>query len=285
MKCEYCHQDNRSIAKFCKWCGKPLVSQNVLDRLVGLSEVKTQLKTIVDTYTYLRSRKDIGTVRLSVNAIIVGETGTGKTALAEIIRDYFFQHRIIDKPQLTMVDAVDYQRFVDQWDDNIFKARGGLLFFDNVQKLLPDKYSNQVNPLDKLFVEMDKWEDNPIVIIAGLPKGLDDFLESNPAVKNRFKYTFRLPTYNYKELCGIVHMELQRRYGITKFSEDAEKQLARYFKYQLKIKDIPSAMPMWPRRLPKTSSHPLSAVQAVPNRLRPTTSRATCPRNARSTRY
>ena len=237
MKCEYCHQDNRSIAKFCKWCGKPLVSQNVLDRLVGLSEVKTQLKTIVDTYTYLRSRKDIGTVRLSVNAIIVGETGTGKTALAEIIRDYFFQHRIIDKPQLTMVDAVDYQRFVDQWDDNIFKARGGLLFFDNVQKLLPDKYSNQVNPLDKLFVEMDKWEDNPIVIIAGLPKGLDDFLESNPAVKNRFKYTFRLPTYNYKELCGIVHMELQRRYGITKFSEDAEKQLARYFKYQLKIKD------------------------------------------------
>ena len=237
MKCEYCHQDNRSIAKFCKWCGKPLVSQNVLDRLVGLSEVKTQLKTIVDTYTYLRSRKDIGTVRLSVNAIIVGETGTGKTALAEIIRDYFFQHRIIDKPQLTMVDAVDYQRFVDQWDDNIFKARGGLLFFDNVQKLLPDKYSNQVNPLDKLFVEMDKWEDNPIVVIAGLPKGLDDFLESNPAVKNRFKYTFRLPTYNYKELCGIVHMELQRRYGITKFSEDAEKQLARYFKYQLKIKD------------------------------------------------
>ena len=237
MKCEYCHQDNRSIAKFCKWCGKPLVSQNVLDRLVGLSEVKSQLKTIVDTYTYLRSRKDIGTVRLSVNAIIVGETGTGKTALAEIIRDYFFQHRIIDKPQLTMVDAVDYQRFVDQWDDNIFKARGGLLFFDNVQKLLPDKYSNQVNPLDKLFVEMDKWDDSPIVIIAGLPKGLDDFLESNPAVKNRFKYTFRLPTYGYKELCGIVHMELQRKYGITRFSEEAEKQLARYFKYQLKIKD------------------------------------------------
>ena len=233
MICENCHKENRSIAKFCKWCGRPLASQNVLDHLVGLDEVKAQLKTIVDTYSYLRSRKDIAKVRLSVNAIIIGETGTGKTALAEILRDYFFQHKITEKAKLTMVDAVDYSRFVDKWDDNIKKARGGILFFDNVQKLLPDKYSNQVNPLDKLFVEMDKWDDNPIVIMAGLPKGLDDFLESNPAVKNRFKYMFRLPTPGYKELCDITKLDLQMKYGITTFSPEADK----HFKYQIKTKD------------------------------------------------
>ena len=237
MICEHCHKENRSIAKFCKWCGKPLVNQNVLDKLVGLTEVKGQLKTIVDTYTYLHSRKDIVQVRLSVNAIIIGETGTGKTALAEIIRDYFYQHKIIEKPKLTIVDAVDYSRFVDKWDDNIKKAKNGILFFDNVQKLLPDKYSNQVNPLDKLFVEMDKWEDNPIVVIAGLPKGLDDFLESNPAVKNRFKYTFRLPSPGFQELCDITKLALRVRYGITAFSPEADNRLMRYFKYQLKIKD------------------------------------------------
>ena len=237
MICEHCHKENRSIAKFCKWCGHQLVSQNVLDRLVGLDDVKAQLKTIVDTYTYLHSRKDIANVRLSVNAIIIGETGTGKTALAEIIRDYFYQHKIIEKPKLTMVDAVDYNRFVDKWDDNIKKARNGILFFDNVQKLLPDKYSNQVNPLDKLFVEMDKWNDNPIVIMAGLPKGLDDFLESNPAVKNRFKYTFRLPTPGYQELCDITKMSLRTKYGITAYSPEADNQLTRFFKYQIKIKD------------------------------------------------
>ena len=176
MVCEHCQKENRSIAKFCKYCGQPLVSQNVLDRMIGLDEVKKQLKNVVDTYTYLHTRKDVINVRLSVNTIIIGETGTGKTALAEIIRDYFYQYRIIEKPQLTMVDAVDYQRFVEKWDENVQKARGGILFFDNVQKLLPDRYSNQVNPLDKLFVEMDKWDENPIVIMAGLPKGLDDFL-------------------------------------------------------------------------------------------------------------
>jgi SpoVK/Ycf46/Vps4 family AAA+-type ATPase len=214
-----------------------MLSQNLLDKLVGLDQIKQQLKTIVDTYAFLRSRKDIVQVRISVNAIIVGETGTGKTALAEILRDYFYQNKIIDKPKLTMVDAVDYQRFVDKWDDNIKKAKNGILFFDNVQKLLPDKYSNQVNPLDKLFVEMDKWEDNPVVIISGLPKGLDDFLESNPAVANRFKYTFRLPTPNYNELTDICKLSLKTRYGIFEFSPEADNQLKRYFKYQIKIKD------------------------------------------------
>ena len=237
MICEHCHKENRGIAKFCKWCGRPLAGQNVLDKLIGLTEVKTQLKTIVDTYAYLHSRKDIANVRLSVNAIIIGETGTGKTALAEILRDYFYQHKIIGKAKLTMVDAVDYSRFVDKWDDNIKNARDGILFFDNVQKLLPDKYSNQVNPLDKLFVEMDKWDDNPIVIMAGLPKGLDDFLESNPAVKNRFKYMFRLPTPGFQELCDITKLDLRVKYGITAFSPEADNQLQRFFKYQIKIKD------------------------------------------------
>ena len=237
MVCQNCHKENRSKAKFCKWCGQQLVTTDLLDKLVGLDEVKNQLKTIVDTYTFLRSRKDISKARISLNAIVIGDTGTGKTALAEILRDYFYQHKIIEKPQLMMVDAVDYQRFVDKWDENIKKAKNGILFFDNVQKLLPDKYSNQVNPLDKLFVEMDKWEDNPIVIISGLSKGLEDFLESNPAVANRFKYTFRMTTPNFQELTEICKLNLQLKYGIQDFSPEADKQLLRFFKYQVKIKD------------------------------------------------
>ena len=237
MVCQNCHKENRSKAKFCKWCGQQLVTTDLLDKLVGLDEVKNQLKTIVDTYTFLRSRKDISKARISLNAIVIGDTGTGKTALAEILRDYFYQHKIIEKPQLMMVDAVDYQRFVDKWDENIKKAKNGILFFDNVQKLLPDKYSNQVNPLDKLFVEMDKWEDNPIVIISGLSKGLEDFLESNPAVANRFKYTFRMTTPNFQELTDICKLNLQLKYGIQDFSPEADKQLLRFFKYQVKIKD------------------------------------------------
>lgn len=237
MKCEHCKRNNRAIAKYCRWCGKPMAVDSVLDNLVGLEDVKHQLKTIVNTYTYLHSRTDVANVRLSVNAIITGETGTGKTMLTEVIRDYFHQHHILKKPKLIKVDAVDFQRFVDKWDSNIKDAKGGILFFDNVQKLLPDRYSNQVNPLDKLFVEMDGWSDDPIVIIAGLNKGLDDFLVNNPAVANRFKYRFDLPSPGYKELYLICRNVLHDKYGVTMYSEAAEKKLLRYFKWQVKTKD------------------------------------------------
>ena len=237
MKCEHCHKENRAIAKYCRWCGKALASENVLGQIVGLDEVKQQLKTVVNTYMYLHSRKDIANVKLSVNAIIMGETGTGKTMLADFIRDYFFQNKILSKQKVTIVDAVDYKRFVDDCDENIKKAKGGLLFFDNVQKLLPDRYSNQVNPLDKLFVEIDHWNDDPIVVISGLTKGLDDFLNNNPAITNRFKYKFFLPTPGFMELYQICRQQLKLKYGITTYSPEAEKKLKAYFKYKVKTKD------------------------------------------------
>ncbi|MCH5310595.1 MAG: AAA family ATPase [Prevotella sp.] len=237
MKCESCKKENRDIAKFCKWCGQPITQSNVLERLIGLEEVKSQLQSVVNTYTYLRTRSDASDIRLSVNIIVMGETGTGKTKLAEVLRDYFAQNGIIKKPKLMVVDAVDYQRFVDKWDDNIKKARGGILFFDNVQKLLPDKYSNQVNPLDKLFVEMDHWDDDPIVVISGLTRGLSEFLANNPAVANRFKYKFNLPSPSPKDLYDICKMLLRTKYGITTFTEEADDKLMRYFKYRIKTKD------------------------------------------------
>ena len=83
MKCEHCHKDNRDIAKFCRWCGSPLSAHNLLDKIIGLDEVKQQMRLIVETYNYLHSRKDIANVRLSINTIIVGETGTGKELFAQ----------------------------------------------------------------------------------------------------------------------------------------------------------------------------------------------------------
>jgi len=237
MQCEHCHKENRKEAKYCKWCGKPVVQRGALEGIVGMDDVKKQLRTIVDSYTFLERRKELGGVKLRVNAIIIGETGTGKSLLATAMRDYFFAHGIIPKSKLTVVSAVDYNRFVDKWDENIQKAKDGILFFDNVQKLLPDKYSKEVNPLDKLFVEMDSWTDGPIVVMAGLPKGLEDFLESNPAVANRFRYVFRLPTPNYQQLADICKKTLYSKYGISKFAEEADDQLKRLFKYKLKTRD------------------------------------------------
>lgn len=238
MICLQCHKENRSIAKYCKWCGEPIIQViDPLERVVGLEDVKKQLKQIVDTFTLLRSREETKNIRLSVNTIIIGDTGTGKTLLADVLKEYFYLHKIIEKPLLKVVDAVDYERFVENWESNIKKVKGGILFFDNVQKLLPDSYSKNVNPLDKLFIEMGQWNDDPIVVLAGLPGGLEEFLENNPAVRNRFKYLFRLQPYGVEDLNGMCMNFLKEKYGIAEFTPEASKKLIRQLKYEVKTKD------------------------------------------------
>lgn len=238
MICQHCQEENRSSARFCKWCGQKIESEvNPLDQIIGRDDVKLQLKSVVDTYSFLRSRRETQDIRLSADTIIIGESGTGKTMLAQVIRDYFYQNKIISENNLTIVDAVDYERFVEHWDDNIKKARGGLLFFDNVQKLLPDSYSNQVNPLDKLFVSMDAWRGDPIVILAGLPGGLEQFFENNPAARNRFKYVLRLQPYGFEEMTALCRHALKNDFGLEEYTPEAAKKLLRFFKHKCKTRD------------------------------------------------
>ena len=238
MICTQCNKENRDIARYCKWCGTPIVKQtDPLDMLVGMADVKSQFRNIVETFTHLRASSRTQNVWLNLNSIIIGETGTGKTSLPHVLRDYLSLHGIIAKPKLKVVDAVDYNRFVEKWDVNVKDAKGGILFFDNVQKLLPDSYSKNVNPLDKLFIEMDKWNNDPIVIMAGLPGGLEEFLENNPAVRNRFKYLFHLQPLNATEIYELTLRTLRERYAINTLSPAASNKLMRQIKHELKTKD------------------------------------------------
>lgn len=238
MICKFCQKENRSSARFCKWCGHEIENEyNPLDKIIGRDDVKAQLKSIVDTFSFIRSRRETQDIRLGADTIIIGETGTGKTLLEQVMCEYFYANKLIDKDNITIVDAVDYDRFVENWDENINKARGGLLVFDNAQKLLPDSYSNQVNPLDKLFVSMDSWRGDPIVVLAGLPGGLEEFFENNPSARNRFKYLIRLAPYSFEEMTSLCRNFLRSQFGLEEYTPEANKKLLRFFKYKCKNRD------------------------------------------------
>lgn len=238
MNCAHCKKENREIARYCKWCGTPIVAHaNPLDKLVGLAEVKEQMHHVVETFMHLKATDATRDIKLNINAIIIGETGTGKTAIPYALRDYLERQGILKKPKLKVVDAVDYERFVEHWDENIREVQGGILFFDNVQKLLPDSYSKNVNPLDKLFIEMDRWHNDPIVVLAGLPGGLEEFLEKNPVVKSRFRYLFRLPVLAAEEIYELCLRTLRESYAIQGLSPAASEKLMRQIKYEMKTRD------------------------------------------------
>ena len=241
MLCENCNKQNRDIAKFCKWCGVSIAgtSGQSMDKLVGMAEVKKEIQSLINTYQSLKQRSSAGgkNIRLSMNSLIIGTTGTGKTTLGKTLQELFFANGIISSPAIHMVDAVDYDNFVKDWDRNIKAAKGGILFIDNAQKLLPDGYSNDINKLDKLFLEMGRWENDPVVILAGLPGGFDNFLASNPAVRNRFRYLFRLPDFTFEELREICIQILRDKYFGLTLGEEAYRKLTAQFKYAVKTRN------------------------------------------------
>lgn len=236
MNCPKCNKPNRDIAVFCKHCGEKVITKSIapLKDLVGMEQVKERLYDLVDMCEKLALRaKNTGVKRRpGMNMVITGNTGTGKTKLIGVIQTLLYSTGIIKNPIAIIIDAVDYDNFSkeENWDANITKTKGGILVIENAQKLVPQRESEDINKLDRLFKCMnDEWNNDPIVILAGLT-GLSAFMRSNADIASRFDYHFELPNYSATELCEICTSTLKNTFNLIP-GNDACAKLERIFKY------------------------------------------------------
>ena len=243
MNCPKCNKPNRDKAVYCKWCGENVITKSnaPLKELVGMEQVKSRLQDLITTCEklQLRAKKTGVKIRMGMNMAISGNTGTGKTKLVDVLQHLLYSTEIIKNPKAVVVDAVDYENFSkdDKWDENIAKAKGGLLVIENAQKLVPQKASNDINQLDKLFKCMnDEWNNDPIVILSGL-SGLKAFMTSNPEIASRFEYHFDLKDFSVEELCEICAVELQKKYDLS-LGNEARSKLERIFTHEFRNKTV-----------------------------------------------
>ncbi len=237
INCEKCSAQNRDIARYCKKCGEELITGDAvgLEQIVGLKSVKSEITSMVNISKALKMRTTGGsTQRINMHTILVGNSGTGKSLLAGVLQNLFYENGLISKKNIELVDAVDFENYMEEFEENIKKAKGGILFIDNVQKLVPDGYAKDIQKIDKLFSEMDKFGSDPIVVLAGLPGGLEEFLDNNPSIRNRFKTIVTLPNFNLPELLEITRRNL-KKYNL-KLNEDSEARLKGLIKYAVKHK-------------------------------------------------
>ena len=177
-------------------------------QLVGLDEVK---QTFWDIGMLCQSLNSSAT-KPYLHMVFRGNPGTGKTTVANHIARLLNAMGVIRTSKVVEVMVGDLiAGYVGQTPFKvkraIEKARGGVLFVDEAYMLdsesggsHSDHYRQEC--IVTLMQAMDNRVD-PIIIFAGYPKQMDDFLNANPGLVSRIGYNIEFKDYSDDQLVDI----------------------------------------------------------------------------------
>ncbi|MCL4136174.1 UNVERIFIED_CONTAM: hypothetical protein GTU68_045716 [Idotea baltica] len=195
---------------------------NKLDHLIGLSRIKRKIREHAQYIQFVKLRKQHGfeeTESLNVHSVFIGNPGTGKTTVAKMMGLLYRKMGLLSKGHVHEVDRVDLVgEYIGQTapkvKEAIQKARGGVLFIDEAYALArtnDDSKDFGREVIEMLVKEMSNGEGDLVVIVAGYPKEMNHFLDSNPGLKSRFKLYYDFADYLPQELQQISQYACQRK--------------------------------------------------------------------------
>lgn len=217
---------------------------NKLDSLIGLENVKLEIKRIVQLIKYENNRSNVLGIEKSNNQsyhfAFLGNPGTGKTTVARLIGDIFYYLGILEKGQLVEVDrSTIVGRFIGETakltKKAIDNAMGGILFIDEAYSLSKGGEGSNDYGAEAIEVLIKAMEDNRdkfTVILAGYTKEMRNLIKLNPGLKSRINLEIEFEDYKDHELIEIAKSMANEDY--YKFNEDGE----RAFLEKIKIEKV-----------------------------------------------
>ena len=205
-----------------------------LDQLIGLHQVKTQVRKRLNQVNMARKREERGmkVKKPSLHMVFTGNPGTGKTTVARLIGQLYQAMGILETGQLVEVGKEDLvARYVGQTAPKtrevLDRARGGVLFIDEAYTL--SKYTEKdfgEEAIDTILRYMENNRDQIVVIVAGYPNEMEGFLKTNPGLKSRFTTTVHFEDYVLSELMDILELQCGNNgYCLTDGARDRAREI------------------------------------------------------------
>lgn len=208
---------------------------NELNSLIGLNEVKDEIKTLINFIKVQKAREQSGlkSSSLSYHIVFTGNPGTGKTTVARIVAKIYKHLGILTEGQLVETDRSGLiAEYVGQTAVKVNKtvnsALNGILFIDEAYSLVgenKDDFGKEA--VATLIKRMEDNRDKLVLVLAGYTKEMSDFIDTNPGFKSRFNRYISFPDYTPSELFEIFESSCYKLdYHLT---EDAKMKLKSVF--------------------------------------------------------
>lgn len=185
-----------------------------LNSLIGLSGVK---ETINGFISVIELNRKLGrNPDFNMHMIFKGNAGTGKTTVARLLAEVYYNLGYVKRNKLVEVQSQDLiGEFLGQTGPKtqavIESALDGVLFIDEAYSIMEHNGTNasySAECVATLLKAMEDYQGRLIIIFAGYTEEMKKFRDLNPGLKSRIGYEIDFEDYEIDELMRIFEKKV-----------------------------------------------------------------------------